>query len=295
MRTLAFGSLALALAGCFVSPGDRSGSTTGTSATTAANGTGATSGTGSTAAASSTSSSTGASSSGSSTGGCVVDSDCHRSGPDECNICTDMRLVCDQGACVCACQVGSSSGTSSSSGSTGSSCWGDVDCPPVAGVSQYCDIAVSECDGNLGAVTPSPGVCHRDCVDGSCTCTRDDDCPIFGCDTTRGQCNVGGVFCPNAPPCPDGCTDSHLAVVVCPFCLCSACPEPDAGGDPCGGCSAGFTCCGAQGGVVLMDGGGAGGPSYACHALEVDGGCPPGAICAESSTGMIESCNFYYP
>ena len=29
--------------------------------------------------------------------------------------------------------------------------------------------------------------------------------------------------------------------------------------------------------------------------LEVDGGCPPGAICNVSPSGEIHSCNFYYP
>ncbi len=38
--------------------------------------------------------------------GCVVNSDCHKSNPDECNICMDMSLVCHEGACMCACQVG---------------------------------------------------------------------------------------------------------------------------------------------------------------------------------------------
>lgn len=37
---------------------------------------------------------------------CVVNSDCHKSLPDMCNICKDMSLVCHAGKCMCACQVG---------------------------------------------------------------------------------------------------------------------------------------------------------------------------------------------
>ena len=38
--------------------------------------------------------------------GCQINSDCHKSSPDECNICSNSSLVCHAGACVCACQVG---------------------------------------------------------------------------------------------------------------------------------------------------------------------------------------------
>ena len=84
---------------------------------------------------------------------------------------------------------------------------------------------------------------------------------------------------------------SHLAVEVCEFCLCSTCPTVVDAGDPCGGCGPDSFCCGAQGGVEVYDAG----PSYACHTLDVDGGCPPGAVCSESGSGELESCNFYYP
>lgn len=36
---------------------------------------------------------------------CQVNSDCHKTSPDECTICTDTTLVCHAGECVCACQV----------------------------------------------------------------------------------------------------------------------------------------------------------------------------------------------
>lgn len=41
------------------------------------------------------------------TAACVLDTDCHKSNPDECNICpaASSNLVCSAGHCTCACSV----------------------------------------------------------------------------------------------------------------------------------------------------------------------------------------------
>ncbi len=52
---------------------------------------------------------------GSAGGGCVVNSDCHKSNPDDCNAYRDMSLICYEGVCTCA-------GAVADAGSGGAAC-----------------------------------------------------------------------------------------------------------------------------------------------------------------------------
>jgi hypothetical protein len=214
-----------------------------------------------------------------------------------------MRLVCDQGACLCACEVSSggstttsvtsgsgSSGSSGTSSSGGPTCWTDTDCLANGSEVYYCDLAITFCGFASDGVAAAPGSCHRDCRGGSCLCQGDLDCPDGNCE--QGVCVPRSVLCPAIDSCTAACPLTQLADQDCPFCLCSVCPVADAGTDACGGCGPGTTCCSSQGGVQIP---GDAGPHYGCSPLGTNGGCPSGAVCSTSPSGQIESCGFYFP
>ena len=113
----------------------------------------------------------------------------------------------------------------------GTRCTSDSDC----GAGAYCAGAFTMCldDRTAPLATAVPGLCHRNCQDGSCVCQDDADCPISsvagagGCGAD-GHCANYGVLCSNVT-CPAACPIDQPLDSLCPICLCAACPAPDAG------------------------------------------------------------------
>ncbi len=232
-------------------------------------------------------------------GGCFVNSDCHKSNPDDCNAYLDMSFICYEGVCTCA---GAVADAGNGDGGT-EPCTADSDCAGSAAGSSYCEVPLTACpqpNPYDGEVTAALGVCHRSCWQGACTCQVDADCPGGSCRTVADPpvCIGGGGDC-GIFTCPNGCRMVSFAEDPCGVCLCAACPAPDAGsggavcglGLDAGACGPNQVCCDSWGGIARPDGGPNG---QGCNDLGPDGGCPEGALCAFDG-GTITSCDFDYP
>ena len=131
--------------------------------------------------------------------------------------CTGTNPACTNGQWVCpsTCSDGGSA-----DGSTG--CTADIQC----GANAYCrgllNVCKNDCQLTIGTATT--GTCHRSCVNQSCACVDDSDCPGFytSCDLPTQTCkSLAPPVCHST--CPAGCADG-TELQYGEVCVCTTCP-----------------------------------------------------------------------
>ncbi len=133
--------------------------------------------------------------------------------------CAGATPVCTSGQWVCpdpaTCADGGASDASAG-------CASDAEC----GAGAYCrgllNVCKTDCQLTIGTATT--GSCHRSCLDQSCSCVDDSDCPgrFSSCNTTTHTCmTLQPPICHST--CPAGCTDAMDAQYG-EVCVCASCP-----------------------------------------------------------------------